>query len=222
MSSIIRTGDTYHGISVNGRGVFTDKYGNTYAGQCKDGYARGLGVATYSSGSKVYAEHGPDGKYDGRNVYRWFDGDTWYGRFERGEEKACAILSADGTCMYNGWDCAPDDPRVLALIAKVAQVEVRPAARAPQPPSARHSHPSNRPMDQPARFAPAGAREGRGHRGAIPTLHTVPGDRAPQSNDRRRGAVQPRIDVCTRWFDVGVAREAPLQPPSRSHQPGAG
>ena len=42
MSSIIRRGDTYHGISVDGRGVFTDEYGTTYAGQHKDGYACGL------------------------------------------------------------------------------------------------------------------------------------------------------------------------------------
>jgi hypothetical protein len=51
MSSIIREGGTYHGISVFGRGVFTnDTYGWTYAGQCKDGYACGLGVLTYSIG----------------------------------------------------------------------------------------------------------------------------------------------------------------------------
>ncbi len=79
MSSIIRTRQTYHGVSVvglcTGRGVFTneifnDEYGMTYAGQCKDGYACGLGVLTWSSGSKVYAEHGPDGKYDGRYLER--------------------------------------------------------------------------------------------------------------------------------------------------------
>jgi hypothetical protein len=62
MSSIIKDGDTYYGISVFGRGVFTDEEdGETYAGQCKDGYACGLGVLTWSNGLKVYAEHGPDG-----------------------------------------------------------------------------------------------------------------------------------------------------------------
>ena len=46
MSSIIREGDTFHGISVFGRGVFTDEDGRTYAGQHSDGYACGLGVLT--------------------------------------------------------------------------------------------------------------------------------------------------------------------------------
>ena len=67
MSSIIEDGDTYHGISVFGRGVFAhDEYGRIYSGQCKDGYACGLGVTTRSDGDKSYAEHGPDGQYDGR------------------------------------------------------------------------------------------------------------------------------------------------------------
>jgi hypothetical protein len=83
MSSIIRYGDTLHGISVFGRGVFTftDKYGRglTYAGQCKDGYACGLGVATYFDGDKEYAEYGPDGQCDGRCLVRSaFDGGTRY------------------------------------------------------------------------------------------------------------------------------------------------
>jgi hypothetical protein len=154
MSSIIRDGDTFHGISVEGRGVFKDKYGVTYAGQCRDGYACGLGVLTGSGGDKVYAEHGPDGKYDGRCLDRWADGETDYYLFERGEAKDYARVYADGTCSYDGEACAPDDPRLLALIALVAPVEVRPAAPATHPPSARHSPPSNRPMDRPARFAP--------------------------------------------------------------------
>ena len=134
MSSIIREGDTYHGISVFGRGVFTnDEYGYTYAGQCKDGYACGLAVVTYPSGSKDYAEYGPDGQEHGRNVYRWADGDTDYFLFERGKEKEYASVCADGD--FSGWGYAPDDARVLALIAQVAPVEVRPAAPAPH----RHS-----------------------------------------------------------------------------------
>ena len=77
MSSIIRYGDTFHGISVFGRGVFTnDTDGRrTYAGQCKDGHACGLGVVTLPDGDKEYAEHGPDGKCDGRCLRRWADGD---------------------------------------------------------------------------------------------------------------------------------------------------
>ena len=128
MSSIIRAGDTYHGISVFGRGVFT-KYGHTYAGQHRDGYACGLGVATYRNGDKEYAEH------VGRRLYRDADGTTGYRLYERGKCKEYAIVSADGSCYYNWNACAPDDPRVLALIAQVAPVEVRPAAPAPHPPS---------------------------------------------------------------------------------------
>jgi hypothetical protein len=135
MSSIIRVGDTYHGISVFGRGVFTnDEYGGrTYAGQCRDGYACGLGVLTLSSGSKVYAEHGPDGQSDKRYLVRWAHGGTYYFLFERGNPKDSARVFADGRCSYNAEDCAPDDPRLLALIAQVAPVEVRPAAQAHHP-----------------------------------------------------------------------------------------
>jgi hypothetical protein len=135
MSSIMRIGQTLHGISVFGRGVFTDdEYGRlTYAGQCKDGYACGLGVLTYRNGSKDYAEHGPDGQCDGRCLQRNAYGNTWYRLFERGKSKDSAVVSADGTCSYNGEVCAPDDPRLLALIAQVAPVEVRPAAPAHKP-----------------------------------------------------------------------------------------
>jgi hypothetical protein len=177
MSSIMWDGDTFHGISVFGRGVFTnDKHGNnpytdgryTYAGQIRDGYACGLGVATWPNGDKEYAEYGPDGKCDGWCLVRRTDGDADYFLFERGEEKDFAFVYADGRCKYNWEDCAPDDPRFLALIAQVAPVEVRPAAPAPNPPIDRHSPPSNRPMDRPARFAPAGAGDRRGHRGAPP------------------------------------------------------
>jgi hypothetical protein len=170
MSSIIRRGKTFHGISVFGHGVFSyDKHRKKYAGQCKDGHACGLGVLTGSNGDKVYAEHGPDGQYDGRCLVRYADGDTYYRLRERGKSKDSAIVSADGRCrLYNWSACAPDDPRLLALIAQVAPVEVRPAAPAPLPPIAPHSPPSNRPMDQPARFAPAGAGGRRGHRGAPP------------------------------------------------------
>jgi hypothetical protein len=170
MSSIIRAGDTYHGISVESRGVFTnDEYGRwTYAGQCKDGHACGLGVTTWPDGAKVYAEHGPDGECDGRYLGRLADGDTWYRLYERGEEKDSADVYADGRCTFNDVVCAPDHPRLLALIAQVAPVEVRPAAPATQLPSLHNSPPSDRPMDWPARFSPAGAGGRRGHRGAPP------------------------------------------------------
>ena len=103
----------------------------TYAGQCRDGSACGLGVVTDSYGSKFYAEHGPDGKYDGRCLGRFSHGDTGYRLYERGEAKDSATVSADGRCVYNFVVCAPDDPRLLALIAQVLPVEVHPATQPP-------------------------------------------------------------------------------------------
>ena len=146
-------GDTFHGTSVCGRGVFTSGEHNysdmgqhrmatyTYAGQHKDGYACGLGMTTdddseYPDGDTQYAEYGPDGRFDGRWLSRWgFEGDTGYGLYERGEAKDHTFVYGNGCCYYNSVDCAPDDPRMLALIAQVAPVEVRPAAPAPHPPS---------------------------------------------------------------------------------------
>jgi hypothetical protein len=152
MSSIIRDGVTFHGISVESRGAYA--YGTvTYVGQCRDGYACGLGVLTYSGG-KVYAEHGPDGKYDGRNLGRYAHGGTDYCMYERGKEKDSAVVYADGRCTYNYVACAPDDPRLLALIAQVAPVEVRPAARATHPPSARHSDPTQSSDGSAGSFCP--------------------------------------------------------------------
>ena len=166
MSSIIRDGDTFHGISVVGRGVFTNKRGLTYAGQCRDGYACGLGVATWSNNrTKVYADHGPDGQCDGRCLGRHADGHTFYVLFERGKPIYLAIVYASGRCTYNTVDCAQDDPRLIALILLVARVEVRPAAPAPT----RHCPPlaPKQWSGQLARFV-AGARERHGHRGAPP------------------------------------------------------
>jgi hypothetical protein len=173
MSSITRRGETFHGISVESRGVFTDDrrgFVQTYAGQCKDGYACGLGVATWSNGTKTYAEHGPDGEFDGRHLRRCPSGDTGYRLYERGGMKDFALVFADGRCKYNGVACAPDDPRLRALIAQVAPVEVRPAAPAP--------HPLLGPPLRPHAIVrwigrlvlpPAGAGEDRGHRGAFPS-----------------------------------------------------
>ena len=143
MSSIInipiQNGGSFSGIIVDGRGVFKreDISGTkTYAGECKDGYPCGLGVFTQSNGTKDYAEYGPDGKYDGRYLCR-LDTYTDYSLFERGKVKTIAVVFADGRCTYNRKDCARNDPRVLALIARVAPVEVRPQ---PQP-ATRHCPP---------------------------------------------------------------------------------
>jgi hypothetical protein len=190
MSSIIRDGDTFHGISVFGRGVFTnDEDGRvTYAGQHRDGYACGLGVATSSDGSngwKVYAEHGPDGKYDGRRLVCWADGRTLYFLFERGEQKDWARVSAAGRCVYKGLDCAPDDPRLLALIAQVAPVEVCPAARATHPPLLPTRPQAIVRWTKPARFAPRRRWRRPLPPRCIPTPHAAAGHCATQPNSRR-------------------------------------
>jgi hypothetical protein len=187
MSSIIRYGDTYHGISVFGRGVFTDDLfgGRTYAGQHRDGHACGLGVLTNSSGTKIYAEHGPDGKFDGRSLDRWAGGTTGYRLSERGKAKGHALVSANGRCEYNGEACAPDDPRLLALVALVAPVEVRPTARAPRPLLARPL-PTKQSSDGSAgsvcprrRWRPPWPPR------CTPTPHAVAGGRATQPNSSR-------------------------------------
>ncbi len=180
MSSIIRNGDTFHGISVFGRGVFTDDTDGrwTYTGQHRGGYACGLGVLTNTNGCKEYAEHGPDGKYDGRHLWRYAHGRT-YSLYARGKETDYALVHADGRCLYKREFCASDDPRLRALIAHVAPVEVRPAASATQLPSLHNSPPSDHPMDR-LLFTPAGAGGRRFHRGAAP--HAVAGGCATQPN----------------------------------------
>jgi hypothetical protein len=145
MSSIIREGDTYHGISVAGRGLFTNRLGEIYAGQCKNGYACGLGVSTKQSrsacGGNEYAEYGPDGNFDGRcfgsfSTQLAAGSSLTYALYERGESKETAWEANEhGERQYNGRDCDRNDPRLLALIARVAPVRVRPTAPAPQPPS---------------------------------------------------------------------------------------
>jgi hypothetical protein len=216
MSSIIRAGDTYHGISVESRGVFTnDERGWTYAGQCKDGYACGLGVLTWWDGMKYYAEHGPDGQCDGRYLERYADGATLYCLCERGKQKANAYVSADGTCRYNGNACAPDDPRLLALIALVAPVEVRPAAPATHPPSARHSDPTQSSDGSAGSFCPRRRSRRPWPRRCTHTPHAVAGGRATQANHQSHCKARPHSDACTDRFAEEVTREALLHPNKR-------
>ena len=184
MSSIIQNGDTFHGTSVDGRGVFADeKYGSrTYAGQIRDGYACGLGVLTYPFGDKVYAEHGPDGKWNGRRLVRYAAGYTGHRLHGRGEAKDYAHVFAGGTCDYNDVVCAPDDPRLLALIAQVAPVEVRPAALEP---ATRHSDPKQSSDGSAGSFCTRRrSRRPRPPR-CTPTPLAVADGRATQPNDRR-------------------------------------
>jgi hypothetical protein len=137
MSSIVRDGHTFHGTSVCGRGVFQiTKLGITYvyAGQIMNNSACGLGVLTRSCG-KAFAEYDPYGKLDGRFVYVSRDanvpgGLAGYILFEHGVPKERAWIHGTGERSYNGEFCAPDDPRVHALIARVAPVEALAAAEA--------------------------------------------------------------------------------------------
>jgi hypothetical protein len=128
--SIVRNEYTFSGTGVVDRGVFTDRAGETYAGHIKDGFACGLGV-TACSGSIIYAEHCPKGKFDGRYLDKSTRGMfTGYVVFERGVRKQQAWLWADGECDYNDEECAPDDPRLLALIEHVGPVQALASAAA--------------------------------------------------------------------------------------------
>jgi hypothetical protein len=220
MSSIIRDGGTFHGISVESRGVFThDQFGFTYAGQIRDGYACGLGVATWSDGAKIYAEHGPGGEYDGRWLRRYADGDTAYRLLEppnvpasTGKVKGDARVFPDGTCTYNGEACAPDDPRVLALIAQVGPVEVRPAARATHPPSARHSDPTQSSDGSAGSFCPRRRWRLPPPRRCIPTPHAVAGGCATHPNHQSHCNARPRSDALHGPFWRSGHTGGPLAP----------
>jgi hypothetical protein len=204
MSSIIKDGDTYHGISVFGRGVFSNDEDDTYtyAGQCRDGHACGLGLLTWSSG-KEYAEHGVDGNCDGRCLRRSADGDTEYWLFERGVRKEHADVYADGRCWYNFEACAPDDPRVLALIAQVAPVEVRPAARAPHRPLARPLAPKPSSDGSAGSFCRRRRSPPPWPPRCTPMPHAVADVRATQPNSSK---ARPRSGACTGRVGVGGAR----------------
>jgi hypothetical protein len=209
MSSIIRNADTYHGISVDGRGVFTNKCGWTYAGQCKGGYACGLGVVTWSGGTKVYAEYGPDGQCDGRCLDRFAVGDTGYRLFERGKAKESTYVYANGRCMYNYEACAPDDLRVLALIAQVAPVEVRPAARAPHPPLASPLAPKRSSDGSAGSFCPRRRWRPPWPPRCAPTPHAVAGCRVTQPNSSRASKHGHAATRSRDRFAVEISREAP-------------
>jgi hypothetical protein len=105
---------------------------------------------------------------------------------------------------------------------QVAPVEVRPAAPALHPPLARHSPPSNRPMDQPARFALVGAGDRRGHRGApprrTPSLVAVRHDPTVVALHRTTTQCRVHEPICRSW--LYRRREAPscILPPSGAHE----
>ncbi len=129
LSSIRIEECNFNGISVVGRGVFTDMKGRRYAGQCKGGYARGLGVLTARDGTKSYSEYGPNGELHCRSLARYRSGGTSY-LLVHGDKKHRLVVFAEGSCTYNMASCAPDDPGVLALIGHVAPIEALASAAA--------------------------------------------------------------------------------------------
>lgn len=94
-----------------------------------------------------YAEHGPDGHFDGPHLALSAWGTRDFRVFRHGEEIEYSSVRPGGSwtgCTYKYVACAPDDPRLLALIAQVAPVDVRSASTAPSPVLATLSRRNNR------------------------------------------------------------------------------
>ncbi len=75
-------------------------------------------------------------------------------------------------------------------------------------------------MDRPARFAPAGAGDRRGHRGASPIPHAVAGGCATQTNSSRTAKhdhALTRARALLRCWSHGSNPLAPKQPPPGAH-----
>jgi hypothetical protein len=130
MTEIQFWGYTFVGTAEGDHGVFTHSDGDVYAGQIADGSAC-VGVLTYTDGSTVFAECDADGKAHGRRLDCYADGDTWYRRYDHGSYKESALLSANGTCKYNGRACRADYAPFVALRAMVLPIKARPRTRAP-------------------------------------------------------------------------------------------
>jgi hypothetical protein len=116
---------TYRGTAEGDHGVFTDNSnGTVYAGSIAGGFAC-VGVATWTDGTTHFVECDADGKEHGRVLGCYAAGDTWYYRFEHGSRKEHAVLSADGTCEYNGEACRADYAPFVALQAMVVPIKAR-------------------------------------------------------------------------------------------------
>ena len=184
VTSVLCDGDVFHGFTVNRLGVFIDEDNFTgtpvvkkFAGRIvKDGRydVPRLGVLTLSqrSGNSYnFFERGPFGVLDGR-VVRALSDRTVYCLYESGNMKASAVVHASGRCWYNEMMCPPYYPPLLAFIAQVAPVQVRPATAAPSP-GLPPSH-DEAIVDLPARFAHAGARDSCRQRRTPPRRTFVP------------------------------------------------
>ena len=121
-------GYTYRGTAKDDHGVFTSSNGRVYAGKIAGGCAR-VGVVTLTNGTTEYAECGAAGQAHGRVLECIAGGDTEYGLWEHGSNKARARLRADGTCVYNRTACCADYAPFVALRAKVLPIKARPHQR---------------------------------------------------------------------------------------------
>jgi hypothetical protein len=106
------------------------------------------------------------GEYHGRHI-RDIKHRKIYALYNSGKMTDVVVLHTNGTCMYNEDVRARDDPRLLAFIALVAPVEVLLATAAAYPSSPNPRHQAFA-VDLPARFAPAGTRDGCRQRGPPP------------------------------------------------------
>ena len=169
VTSVLCDGEVHHGFTVDRLGVFINednftgtpvvkKFAGRIVKNCNREVPR-LGVLTLSQrggNSYNFFERGPFGEWHGRDV-RALSDRTVYSLYERGLLKASAVLHASGRWFYNEMMCPPYYPPLVAFIAEVAPVKVRPATAAPSPGHATLSRRSYRGFAM--RFAPAGARD---------------------------------------------------------------
>ena len=180
---------TYHGLADDYYGVFTrSKDGAVFGGSHASGSAR-VGVVTATDGSTSFVECDADGKFDGRYLDCYADGDTEYGLCEHGNLKEQAVMFADGTCEYNTKVCSADFPPFVKLKAKVLPIKARPTAHSCRMP---HSPPPTPPPSPPNRsichvLAFAGAGQDRRRQGARPPPPTSLHGRATQPTAAAKG-----------------------------------
>jgi hypothetical protein len=130
MTEIKFWGCTYRGTAEGDHGVFTRSDGTFYAGKIAGGSAC-VGVLTLTNGNTIFAECDADGKFHGRRLDCYADGETRYRLYEHGSVQDLAVLYADGTCEYNGEACRADYAPFVALQAKVVPIKARPRTSDP-------------------------------------------------------------------------------------------
>jgi hypothetical protein len=133
MTEINAFGSTFAGTAEGDHGVFTNSSGTVYAGQIAGDYVR-VGVLTCTDGRTYFVECDADGKEHGRVLYCTADGETWYRRCEHGIAKEYALLTANGTCAYDGKACRADYAPFAALRALIVPIKARLPLVPQQPP----------------------------------------------------------------------------------------